>query len=172
MKFLFLDFDGVLNSRLYFQRMEGQIPDEDYICRRAQMIDPEAVSRLNRIIDVTNARIIVSSSWRIDPVEELQKVLEQRGFKHRLHGRTPNGSEMWEAGVSTPGRAWRGHEIDAWMTKGVGLWLEEGPRTVKSFVILDDDSDMVHLMDRLVRTDYSIGLTDVDADHAIKMLEG
>ena len=38
------------------------------------------------------------------------------------------------------------------------------------FVILDDDSDMAHLMPRLVRTSFDAGLTWEHANAAIAML--
>lgn len=44
------------------------------------------------------------------------------------------------------------------------------PRPVESFVILDDDADMCHLMPRLVRSETAVGLTAAEADRAITML--
>lgn len=50
-------------------------------------------------------------------------------------------------------------------------WLVSYPRPVESFVILDDNQDMVHLAHRLVRTQFSAGLTEADAEVAIRILE-
>jgi hypothetical protein len=51
----------------------------------------------------------------------------------------------------------RGEEIQAWLT--------ENP-DVTQFVILDDDSDMAHLIDHLVQTDHKVGLTAADVKKA------
>ena len=52
-------------------------------------------------------------------------------------------------------------------------WLDDNPQGENVvFVILDDDSDMEHLMDRLVQTDHEFGLTQEDAGKAILMLKG
>jgi hypothetical protein len=39
-------------------------------------------------------------------------------------------------------------------------------------VILDDNDDMAHLLDRLVKTSDRTGLTDDDVDRAVSMLKG
>ena len=64
-------------------------------------------------------------------------------------GKTP---KLWEK---------RGLEIQKWLDKNPG---------VDKFIILDDDSDMVHLMSHLLQTDGEFGLTNEIADEAIKRL--
>jgi hypothetical protein len=54
----------------------------------------------------------------------------------------------------------RGREIAAWLAAN----------TVESFVIIDDDKDMEHLLPHLLHTPFEIGLTEADADRAIQML--
>jgi hypothetical protein len=56
----------------------------------------------------------------------------------------------------------RGREIDK--------WLKLHPE-VKSFVIVDDDSDLDPLSDRHVLTSRGDGLSEGDADKAIEMLK-
>ena len=51
----------------------------------------------------------------------------------------------------------------------IQTWLDENPG-VEKFIILDDDSDMVHLMPHLLQTDGEFGLTNEIADKAIKRL--
>lgn len=57
----------------------------------------------------------------------------------------------------------RGLEIDDWLSKN--LYAGE-----TRFVILDDESDMAHLIDHLVQTNMETGLTEAHADAATKML--
>lgn len=46
-------------------------------------------------------------------------------------------------------------------------WLDANP--TGSFIILDDEVDMAGLESRLVRTHVETGLTEEDADRAIRM---
>lgn len=55
----------------------------------------------------------------------------------------------------------RGLEIQAWLDR-------DGYKGV--FVIVDDDSDMAHLMPHLVKTDNNVGLTEERAGEIIKRL--
>lgn len=58
-KIIFLDIDGVLNSRKYInQCVANNIPADD-------VIDPIAVARLNKITDATGAKLVISSTWRL-----------------------------------------------------------------------------------------------------------
>ena len=56
----------------------------------------------------------------------------------------------------------RGHEIQT--------WRDRSPITSESFVIIDDASEMAHLLPWLVRTDSELGLTAGDADNAVALL--
>jgi hypothetical protein len=76
-RILFLDFDGVLNSRGFLAMSRGlaisRYPHSE--------IDPEAVARVNRILERTEAEVVVSSSWRHGrTLAELQALLESHGL--------------------------------------------------------------------------------------------
>ena len=58
-KYLFLDIDGVLNHRAWYKNLE----DKTYPFRE---FDPECVKRVNYILEKTNARLVITSSWRLD----------------------------------------------------------------------------------------------------------
>ena len=51
---LFLDIDGVLNSRECWDRLRGL----------RHKIDREKVALLNEVVAATDCRIVVSSTWR------------------------------------------------------------------------------------------------------------
>lgn len=61
-KILFLDIDGVLNS----DRFIDAHPKLPY----TELIDKEAVSRVLSIIEKTGAKIVISSSWREQFINE------------------------------------------------------------------------------------------------------
>ena len=57
MKIIFLDIDGVLNSIGWVERTKGTAYED-------KEIDPSKVRLLKQIIDKTDAKIVLSSTWR------------------------------------------------------------------------------------------------------------
>lgn len=156
LKVVFLDFDGVLNSHAFMLAKPSSIVG----------LDPVAVGRVNRLLRETDAEVVVSSTWRHGrSLTQLRETLAERGFVGKMRGTTPHQSfTLSSSGVIETARV-RGHEIQAWLDGAPDYDLD-----IESFVILDDDSDMAHLMDRLVKTTFANGLTDADVDRAIEML--
>ena len=154
MKVIFLDIDGVMNNNPFIVKTQHEEGFQAYMSK----FDPGCVKNLNRILDaVPDAKIVVSSSWRLHykTNSSLRRLLMENGIDAgRFVGVTPKRGVHPEA---------RGNEIE--------LWLREHD-IVESLVILDDDSDMAHLLPRLVQTDIESGLTEKDADKAIQMLRG
>lgn len=154
MKILFLDIDGVLNSHDFWKRCQelGIVPDDK--------VDPLAVERLNRLVDATGAKIVVSSTWRLPYVWNRQlgmlaTLLQRAGIKGEVIGMTPDHQKSYG----------RGGEIQAWM-----LQARQDNIDIESFVILDDDNDMDHLMGYLVQTKMTDGLQDHHVETAIQIL--
>jgi hypothetical protein len=155
-KILFLDIDGVLNSRVYLQDKPLRAGEKPSI-RDEDGIDPAAVARLQRIVNATGAVICVSSSWRKQyPLPMLCRMLRRRGLtEQRLIGVTPDLKHI------SPGSV-RGDEIELWLS----LFGHARPR----FAILDDYADMGSLLPFLVQTDATRGMTDADVTEAIRLL--
>lgn len=153
MKIIFLDFDGVLNSWAWWARQPAATRD-----RHDYLLDPAAIGLLNQLVMRTGAHVVISSSWRLNSEMRPAATLCVCGFTGAILGQTPEG--VRESDMRT---IHRGHEIAA--------WLEEHT-DVEAFVILDDDSDMVHLAERHIKTSQSIGLTQADVDRAVVMLGG
>lgn len=151
MKLIFLDIDGVLNSQDHAKLMhsKGLRGSQTYA-----QLDPVCVKALNRICEKAGAVCVLSSTWRISwSLPGMLEHLQKFGFTGQLVDRTSNTNKE------------RGFEI----AMCLGHFHRHGP-VVESFVILDDDSDMEHLCPFLVLTDRKTGLTEADADKAIKML--
>ena len=75
MKILFLDIDGVLNTGQYNKYMiENNLNDFD---ENGSIFDPNAVDNLRLIIDCTNADVIISSTWRYDGLDKMQKFYQK-----------------------------------------------------------------------------------------------
>jgi len=175
MKVIFLDFDGVLNSRRFMlECAEGGRSG-------VTGLDPKAVAHLNRICRQTGAAIVVSSSWRIGrTLEQLREVLREAGCTAAVEDATPRSYEIAdaklarafaergigltdeEAGHVLVAAKGRGREIDAWLSKREGK--------VESFVVLDDDSDVAPHGDRHVKTTFADGLMGEHVPLALEIL--
>lgn len=154
MNIIFLDIDGVLNSQEYVLKVQElfDIPEHQ--------IDPLAVIRLNRLTDLSNASIVITSTWRmafIGHLDLFQKFLIERGITGKVIGMTEvthgdRADEIWD-------------------------WIDEHKSIIDNYVILDDDrleskrdsSDPVLDM-HFVRTSWSVGLQDKHVDVALKIL--
>lgn len=93
MKILFLDIDGVVNSRETLARSYGGFIG----------IDPYLAFYVGKIILDTGCKVVLSSSWRLS--ERDVKEVEERVYK--IHSKTP---PPWEGST-------RGMEIQAWLDK-------------------------------------------------------
>jgi hypothetical protein len=147
---IFLDFDGVVVTR--------RGPRSKAEADRGRLLpDPALVALLNQIVAATDARVVVSSTWRLGrTVEDLQGLLDDAGFVGRVIDVTPWGVD---------GRhVERGYEIHD--------WLSRHPE-VDSFVVLDDDSDLGPLTSgrwRVVRGGFDRGMDGTDVVEAVRIL--
>lgn len=151
LKILFLDIDGVLNSRDFFFRMRNIILSAN------EKIDPLAVARLNKITDATGAKIVISSSWRIGYLSNLGGLVEFL----KLHNITGEIIDM------TPLPNDLNFSKPRW--KEIRSWLHEHTE-VTSFCILDDIDNMGPLSHAHVCTNSNVGLVDSQVAQAIKVL--
>lgn len=143
---VFLDFDGVLNSDRFYTRSKRASEKGE--------LDRECVRLLNEICKRTGAKVVVISSWRHDTsIPELREILETRGFEYaeRVVGKTP---DLGDDSV-------RGYEILAYLKKT----KSKGP-----FVVLDDTDDMDGVEDRHVKTNPKTGLVRKDVEQAVAIL--
>jgi hypothetical protein len=122
--------------------------------------DADCVAHLNRIIEESDAYIVVSSTWRTLGLITMKDHLLEWGVKCKVLDVTPDLTR--KHGALYAG-ATRGAEIQAWLDNYTRHEIE-------SLVILDDDSDMGALMPWLVKTSTEHGLTEADAGLAIKKL--
>jgi len=176
MKIIFLDFDGVLVTRRQLQKRK---PEDraatNYNLWIQGKADPECVANLKRLLEMTQAKIVVSSSWRKVkegecPLGYVRMVLRQWGLASDLViGTTPQLTKETvitrEDGERVPFMLAkeRGHEIQAWLNQNA---VPDGTQ----LVILDDESDMVHLKHRLIQTDFEDGLQLAHIKRAARIL--
>lgn len=129
-KVIFLDIDGVLNHRLFYE--SGQHKNLEYpYCD----IDPTRVEFLNNIVEHTHADVVCSSTWRkMYSPAEIEDILVACGYRYQILDNTPILSFK-----SYSGTVPRGCEIQAWIDKNISGNISVNLK----YVILDDDSDML-----------------------------
>jgi len=154
-KVVFLDIDGVLNGYPFLDEVEANSTAAP-LSREwwSEFIDDARVERLNHILEVTGAKVVLSSSWRMRwPYKELQELFEEHGFR----------GEFVDATGDEP-RGKRGAQI--------ARWLQYAPFEVFSYVCLDDDLDMKEVEERWVQTSPDRGgITEEEVERAIALLE-
>lgn len=160
MKIIFLDIDGVLNSmktceenhlRTGQNGFGGFFREQETLTHDHVLWGQDLVNNLKRIVEETNASIVISSTWR--------KYYSINKFKEMfaVYG--------WEnapvIGITDREGPERGREINRYTFS----------YNIEKYVILDDDSDMLSTqMQNFVNTDPDCGLSEEDAEKAINIL--
>lgn len=134
-KILFLDIDGVLNSfDSYSSYDKLWAIDNDFKSRDqyGQLFDERCVRWLRYIIEKTDCKIVVSSSWRKNGLLSIQAMWEDRKLAGEVIDITPFGMND-ELEEEHGEEAIRGHKIQDWLNKN----------ECDTYCIVDDRSDMM-----------------------------
>lgn len=137
MKVIFLDIDGVLNVCTQQRDEFGSIFHKEF------------VDNLKHIIEETNAKIVITSTWRFSGLNTMKEMWSKRNLPGNVIGITPFKSKkekecksIWN-NLPFKERCERGWEIED--------WLEENK--VESYCIIDDDFDFLpNQLGRFVQT--------------------
>lgn len=143
-KIIVLDIDGVLVFNT---------PRCHKVDAHGSLFASSCVENLKKILDATNADIVISSTWRLSGIDRMLDCWKSRNMPGKIIGITPDIRKKS-----------RGHEIKQWINNN-------GSEKEISFCILDDDDDMLpEQLNNFVCIDSSTGLTEIDADKAIRIL--
>lgn len=159
MKVIFLDIDGVLN-------IISQGHDEFGSIFHSHLVD-----NLKYLIEQTGAKIVISSSWRLNGEKEMKAMWDKRKLPGEVIDITPYMGNNDFIGYTIP----RGCEI-AWYLNEF-----EEELNITNYVILDDDTDMLlKQKDNFVKcsenkdhpdcVDVGYGLTKICTEKAIEIL--
>lgn len=159
MKVLFLDIDGVLNHESHYKwLMETDEPTPQQQVFPYSEFNPASCQILNKIIEETGCKIVLSSTWRLDGISKMNALFKHFGLP-QIYDVTPSLAYKYDTILC------RGKEIDK--------WLSEHPEVTK-YAIVDDDNDMEeYQLPYFVKTDaYTNGLNEEIAEKIIKILNG
>ena len=146
MKVIFLDFDGVITT------LESK-----------WRIDIEKVRLVERLCDDTDAKIVVSSTWRAGHENA-------ESFKNELVRKLGDNAKTCEkflgriVGLTDRSGSCRGDEVGEYL---------DSHRDIEEYVIIDDDSDFLdEQLFNFVQTDYIEGITEREVKLCRQVLNG
>lgn len=149
MKVIFLDIDGVLNNAN--APMKAQRPFT--VLELSKDIDKDKVILLNKIVEETGAKIVISSSWRMSvDLDMIIETFNLQGFVGEIIGVTPMKLSCVD----------RGQEINWWLEKN----------EVDGFAVIDDINfwGFNSFDDKCVLVSDDNGMTEEDVNEVIKVL--
>ncbi len=128
---VFLDFDGVCNV-IEWEVKDGVLTHKQMNGQRLTGL--KSIALLNELYTGVPYDIVVTSTWRLSrTVEQLAEILYNAHLNKDIKILGKTCSMGWSKT--------RGLEIQKWI---------DDNQFTGEFIILDDDNDMHHLMDRLV----------------------
>ena len=153
--FIFLDIDGVFNCQTFYKERfdkwekDGYPQDETHLQYKMNQLCKERFGWFNDLVEEIDAKVVISSTWRMDGKEELQFIFDAMGATFEIFDVTPRtGYE-------------RGTEISKWLKDNIkpelyGVHYFDFYR----YAIIDDDSDMLlNQGPHFFQTDNYSGLT-------------
>ena len=168
MNVIFLDIDGVLNVESYITtvfdicKRENLDPHKHMRDKYGHLFCPLTKRYLEWIIESCDAKIVISSTWRMAGYQNMQDLWKHRELPGEIIGVTPIDRRRTNDTLSFKERAERGHEIKS--------YLEKHPE-ITNYVIIDDDDDVLpEQEEHFVQTWHQYGLTNAVAEKCIEIL--
>lgn len=166
-RYLFLDFDGVLNTGRYAKLMkrEGIDSFDDF----GALFDPETVANLKHIVEQTDCKIILSTTWRNEGIMRMRGLWKERKLPGEIYSMTPillstsYQDAMTGEMMGMPQREAKALEINAWLFKNAG-------KEYRYAILDDEDLFFPNQHEHLVLTDEFDGLSERKAQRAIWIL--
>ena len=166
-KYLFIDFDGVLNTSRYAKLLKKD--DIDLYDEYGAMFDPNTISNLKSIIEQTNCKIVLSTSWRNEGLLRMRSLWKDRNLPGEIFSMTPILlSTTYQD--SQNGEMFCIPELNAKALE-INAWLQQYTTNSVNYVIIDDENVFFqNQQNHLVLTDEYDGLTAQKAKFAIDIL--
>ena len=152
MKVLFLDIDGVLNSCKYEPTRNSE---DEFI-----FIDETRMPYIQNIIKETNAKIVLTTTWRDCWKNDFEKCDKDGKYLSKLFSKY--GLKVYDTTPITPEYYNRPREIS--------MWIGNIEDNIESYAILDDDDfDWGYHRNRVVQTNPQKGY-GLEEKHMLKVI--
>lgn len=164
MNIIFLDIDGVLNTNESFKK--EYYKSKELNRDRIYPIDEERLLYLLEIVKLTNAKIVLTSSNRLNFIKVDNKLIPLNGIgKDIINSFNKYNLSIYDITPYDNNRI-RGNEIKMWL---------ENNNNVDNYIIIDDEEIGLELYkDKLIKTNINnevYGLNVRHIDKAIKRLK-
>lgn len=166
MNYIFLDIDGVMNNRIdWMWKIDHGLNAERMFCN-------EAWSRLQQVVFETNAKIVLSSSWRlgfkttIDAIEPKELLGYKDGYAVRLDQYFKNYN-IPLVGLTTWKHDHRGKQIIE--------YVKTHFTPEDKWIVLDDEVCDIRgyvADDQIIDTDFETGLLPEHCERIVKYFKG
>ena len=164
-KIIFLDIDGVLAT-------------PDYLEDGEWALNPEKQELFRELLRLTEAKIVLSSSWRHNTLENTKAYMKEKGFLFvdDIIGVTIRAYHYIDKSTKIHLSIPRGVEIQQWIDTNIHSengknWERKKLGVDYQYVILDDDTDMLFTQrNNFIQTDSTVGLTLGKIHAAIQIL--
>ena len=148
-KYIFLDFDGVINTP------KGKF-------------DKNAVTNLRRLLERTDAKVVISSTWRLQGMEYIQQLWQEYQLPGEVIDLTPSCNSTNFSNVDGQ-EEWQG--LHGCKGLEIAEWLGLNAKEPYQYIILDDEEDFLFSQrEHLVKVEGSKGLDKADVRVAIQIL--
>ena len=157
LKLIFLDIDGVLNCSSTKERIERYVG-----------VDSNKLNLLKQIVDATNAKIVLVSTWKEYWYKEPQRKSKQDFLAQYLDERMSEFDLKISDKTDNYYMVNRGEGIKEYIANLEHLGIE-----VSNYIIIDDeifDYLSTKMTKKLVRTSFKNGLQEKHVKKAIAML--
>ncbi len=152
MKVIFLDIDGVLNSRAYDRKRNWNEQTD---------IDETRLPLIKEIVDATGAKIVLSSTWRQHWDRDTNRCDEDGLYINKIFAKF--GLSIFD---KTPDLG-----ITVLRRDEISKWLEGADVEIESFVIIDDYRyGWGDLSEHFVKTEPNFRL-GIEKEHVEKAIE-
>ena len=155
MKVIFLDFDGVITT-----------------LKSKYKLDPDKMALIGRIMDATDAKIVISSSWRRFSLEETIKEITDTSQFNVGDNPFPYPDAVVGVTERMYSFSYPNNDRHFGLPRGVEIqYYIDTHKEIEQYVILDDDCDMLLCQaDNFIHTDTYEGISELDAEKAIVIL--
>lgn len=148
-KYIFLDFDGVINTP------KGKFAKK-------------AVANLLHLVERSDAKIIISSTWRLQGMEYIQQLWQEYQLPGEVIDLTPSCNSTNFSNVDGQ-EEWQG--LHGCKGLEIAEWLRLNAKEPYQYIILDDEEDFLFSQrEHLVKVEGSKGLDKADVRVAIQIL--
>ena len=154
MKVIFLDIDGVLNSRAYDRKRNWNEKTD---------IDETRLPFIKEIVDATGAKIVLSSTWRQHWDKDINRCDEDGLYINKTFAKF--GLSIFDK-IPDLG-------ITALILDEISKWMKEIKEVIDSFVIIDDYRyGWGDLSEHFVKTEpnFRLGIEREHVERAVEIL--